>query len=111
MNKNALSPLVSTVTLIGFAAVLTSPFTAKPQWSPFMGWWVLIMAIAVVTLGGFGSLPGSIIAAIIIGYAEVIVSSLPDFSQYSVAIPLIVVLIVMIIKPEGIFGERKEMET
>ncbi|MFW9855281.1 MAG: branched-chain amino acid ABC transporter permease [Candidatus Thorarchaeota archaeon] len=98
------------VALISFAAVLTSPFTAKPQFGPFMGWWVLIIAIAIVTVGGLGSLPGSIVASIILAYAVVIVSSLPDLATLSWAIPLIVVLIVMIVKPEGIFGERKELE-
>ncbi len=96
--------------LIAFAAVLTSPFSAKPQWSPGMGWWILIMAIAIVTLGGLGSLPGSIISAFIIGFAEVIVSSIPDISAFASAIPLIIVLIVMIIKPEGLMGEKKELE-
>jgi branched-chain amino acid transport system permease protein len=95
--------------LIAFASVLTSPF-AVILWNPFMGWGVLIMAIAVVTLGGLGSLPGSIIAAFIIGYAETIVSSIPDFAQFSVVLPLVVVFIVMVIKPEGLLGEKKELE-
>jgi len=96
--------------LIAYAAVMTSSFSAMPTWSPYMGWWVLIMAIAVVTLGGMGSLPGSIIAAFIIGYAEVLISSIPDFAPFSVVIPFIVVLLVMIFKPEGLIGEKKELE-
>ena len=96
--------------LVAFAAILTSPFSANPFWSPFMGWWVLIMAIAVVTLGGMGSLPGSIIAAIIIGYSEVLISSIPDLAPFSAVIPFIVVLLVMIFKPEGLIGEKKELE-
>jgi branched-chain amino acid transport system permease protein len=95
--------------LIAFAAVLTSPF-AVILWNPYMGWPILIMAIAVVTLGGLGSLPGSIIAAFIIGYAETIVSSISDIAQFSVVLPLVVVFIVMIIKPEGLLGEKKELE-
>lgn len=96
--------------LVAMAAILTSSFAAMPIWSPFMGWWVLIMAIAVVTLGGMGSLPGSIIAAFIIGYAEVLVSSIPQYAPYSVVLPFIVVLLVMIFKPEGLVGEKKELE-
>ncbi|MHA2388967.1 MAG: branched-chain amino acid ABC transporter permease, partial [Candidatus Hodarchaeales archaeon] len=71
--------------LAGFAAVLTSSFSARPLWNPFMGWPVLIWAIAVVTLGGMGSLGGSIIAAFIIGYSEILVSTIDP--SYSVAIP------------------------
>ncbi|MHA2106504.1 MAG: branched-chain amino acid ABC transporter permease [Candidatus Hodarchaeales archaeon] len=94
--------------LAGFAAVLTSSFSARPLWNPFMGWPVLIWAIAVVTLGGMGSLGGSIIAAFIIGYSEILVSTIDP--SYSVAIPFLIVILVMIIKPEGLFGEKKEVE-
>ncbi len=94
--------------LIGFAAVLTSSFSARPLWNPFMGWPVLIWAIAVVTLGGMGSLFGSAIAAFMIGYLENFVSTFDP--SLSVAIPFLVVIVVMIIKPEGLFGERKELE-
>lgn len=96
--------------LIALAAILTSPFSARPQWGPFMGWSVLIIAIAIVTLGGLGSLPGSIIAAFIFGYAEVNVSSIPIIAEFSGVLPFIVVFLVMIIKPEGILGEKKELE-
>ncbi len=96
--------------LVAFAAIFTSRYTATPTWSPFMGWWILIWAIAVVTLGGMGSLPGSIIAAIIIGYSEIMISMTEGFQNYSVVVPLLVVLIVLIFKPEGLFGEKKELE-
>ena len=95
--------------LIAFAAVLTSPF-AVTLWNPYMGWWILILSIAIVTLGGLGSLPGSIIAAFIIGFAEIIVSSIPAFASLSSVLPFIIVFIVMIIKPEGLLGEKKELE-
>jgi branched-chain amino acid transport system permease protein len=95
--------------LIAFASVLTSPF-AVTLWNPYMGWWILILSIAIVTLGGLGSLPGSIVAAFIIGYAEIIVSSIPAFAELSSVVPFIIVFIVMIIKPEGLIGEKKELE-
>ncbi|MFW9993133.1 MAG: branched-chain amino acid ABC transporter permease [Candidatus Odinarchaeota archaeon] len=96
--------------LIAFASILTSPFSAMPIWFPFMGWWALIMAIVVVTLGGMGSLPGSIIAAFIIGYLEVIIGSVPVFAPFSIVIPFIIILMVLIFKPEGLLGEKKELE-
>ncbi|MFX1534925.1 MAG: branched-chain amino acid ABC transporter permease [Promethearchaeota archaeon] len=108
--------------LIAFAAALTSPFTAKPLWNPYMGWWVLIIALICVVLGGMGSLPGSIIAAVLIAYAEANISMIsnlgvfiPLFSefggvQFSIAIPFIAVLIFIILRPEGILGTKKELE-
>jgi branched-chain amino acid transport system permease protein len=95
--------------LIAFASVLTSPFSVT-LWNPYMGWWILILSIAIVTLGGLGSLPGSIIAAFIIGFAEIIVSSIPPLASLSSVLPFIIVFIVMIIKPEGLLGEKKELE-
>ncbi|MFQ5980451.1 MAG: branched-chain amino acid ABC transporter permease, partial [Candidatus Heimdallarchaeota archaeon] len=106
--------------LVAFAAVFTSSFAATPWWAPQMGWWVLIMAIAVVTLGGEGSLPGSVIGAFIIGYTEILIASAPGttvllgaivyIQSLSVAVPLVIVIIVMIFKPEGLFGEKPELE-
>ncbi len=104
--------------LIGFAAVLTSPFSAAPQWSPYMGWWVLITCIAVVTLGGMGSLPGSVIAAFVIGFAQTITSSITTvvpflnvpFNNFSDVIPFAAILLVLIFKPEGLFGTKEELE-
>ncbi|MFX0062548.1 MAG: branched-chain amino acid ABC transporter permease [Candidatus Hermodarchaeota archaeon] len=108
--------------LIAFAAALTSPFTAKPLWNPYMGWWVLIIALICVVLGGMGSLPGSIIAAMLIAYAEANISMISDMGfflplfagfsgvQFSIAIPFIGVLLFIILRPEGILGTKKELE-
>ncbi|MHA1945960.1 MAG: branched-chain amino acid ABC transporter permease [Candidatus Hodarchaeales archaeon] len=96
--------------LVAFAAALTSSFSARPLWTPFMGWSVLIMAISVVTLGGMGSVPGSIIAAFIIGYVEVIITSIPEYANYSVVVPFICIILVLIFKPEGLMGRKKELE-
>ncbi len=104
--------------LIAFAAVLTSSFSAAPQWSPYMGWWVLITCIAVVTLGGMGSLPGSVIAAFVIGFAQTITGSITmvvpflnvPFNSFSDVIPFAAILLVLIFKPEGLFGTKEELE-
>lgn len=109
--------------LVGFAAILTSPYAAKPQWSPFMGWTVLIMAIAIVTLGGMGSLPGTVLGAFIFSFTEVLVTTtmspvpiipgiivIPALSGFSILLPFAIVFIVMIIKPEGLLGIEEEHE-
>ncbi|UCG02577.1 MAG: branched-chain amino acid ABC transporter permease [Candidatus Heimdallarchaeota archaeon] len=106
--------------IIGFAAVLTSSFSANPQWSPYMGWWVLISCIAVVTLGGMGSLPGTTLAAFIIGFSEAITGSMTmnvwpgvidvPFNSFSPIIPFAAILLVLIFKPEGLLGTKEELE-
>ncbi|MFX1285852.1 MAG: branched-chain amino acid ABC transporter permease [Promethearchaeota archaeon] len=109
--------------LVAFAAILTSPYAAKPQWSPFMGWTVLIMAIAIVTLGGMGSLPGTILGAFIFSFTEVLVTTtmnpvsiipgiivIPSLSNFSILLPFVIVFIVMVLKPEGLLGIKEEHE-
>ena len=101
--------------LVGMASILTSSFSASPIFSPSMGWTVLIFAIVVVTLGGMGSLLGTVIASIILGMTSVVISiihitifSITIDATYSVIIPLIIVLVVMVIKPFGLFGKKEE---
>ena len=95
--------------LVGFAGVLTSPYRSfAVGWSTTMGWYVLILAIAIVTFGGIGSLPGTILAAFMFAYVEVIVSSL--VVSFSVVLPFIAVILVMIFRPEGILGEKEVLE-
>lgn len=74
-----------------------------PFWStdPQMGFPLLESAILVSVLGGLGNIRGTIIAAYIVGFAVAIVSNLIDPRLTSLAM-LIVVLIVLVFKPEGI---------
>ena len=93
--------------LVGFAAVMTAPFAARPWFFPFMGWNVLIFAIAVVTLGGMGSLVGSVIAAFLIGFTEILVSTIDP--SLSLVVPFAIIILVIIVRPEGLFGEKEEL--
>ncbi len=100
--------------LVGLAAVLTSSFSAIPIWNPNMGWTILIFAIVVVTLGGMGSLSGTVIASLILGLSTVLVSilnitifSITIDSTYAIIVPLVIVILVMIIKPYGLFGKKE----
>ena len=73
-----------------------------------MGWSVLILAIAIVTLGGMGSLPGTVIAAFLFAYIEIIIS--PIIASFSVILPFIAVILVMIFRPQGLLGEKEVLE-
>ena len=101
--------------LVGLAAVLTSSYSATPIWNPNMGWAILIFAIVVVTLGGMGSLSGTVIASFILGLSTVFVSilhitifSVTIDATYAVIVPLVIVLLVMVVKPYGLFGKKEE---
>jgi len=73
------------------------------------GYDVLINALAVCIVGGLGSTGGVIAASFLIGYAETFTSSYLE-SHWVMVVPLIAILLVLIIKPSGLFGEQKELE-
>jgi len=71
----------------------------------------LVISFAVVILGGLGSLKGTIVGAFIVGYAENAVVILnPLGSSLAGAVALAIMVLVLLIRPRGIFGKRIEME-
>jgi branched-chain amino acid transport system permease protein len=73
------------------------------------GYDILIKALAVCIIGGLESTLGVLVAAFIIGYIEVLTSMYISSSLTSV-IPLACMLVILLIKPSGIFGRSKEIE-
>ncbi len=70
------------------------------------GYNVLILAISVCIVGGLGSWVGAILAAFLIGFAQIItVVYLGPHFQMVVA--LIAIIITLIVKPSGLFGRQK----
>ncbi|MGC8811209.1 MAG: branched-chain amino acid ABC transporter permease [bacterium] len=72
---------------------------------PEMWLFPLIKAFAIAILGGMGSLPGSILASFLLGYAEVLTSFLID-EQLTEMVSLAVIVFVLIFKPAGILGYK-----
>ena len=70
---------------------------------------VLIYALAVGVLGGLGSTTGIIIGAFIIGYAQTVTATLFS-SQWVMVVTFLAIVLVLFIKPSGIFGKQKELE-
>jgi len=78
---------------------------------PYMWMHPLIMVLAAVVLGGLGSAKGSVIAALILGFAETLVIFLvPGGSFLRGAISLCVMVVVLMLRPEGLFGVVFEEE-
>ena len=78
---------------------------------PHMWMHPLIMVMAIVVLGGLGSIKGSFIGAFIIGFVEVLVVWLfPAGSYLKGAVALLVMVIVLLVRPEGLFGVAFEEE-
>jgi len=73
--------------------------------TPFMGTTALMKGIMIVVLGGTGSLLGVIIGSFLLGMSDAIVPMVFG-SAPSVIVPLILIIIILIIRPQGIFGHE-----
>jgi branched-chain amino acid transport system permease protein len=94
--------------LAAIAAVVTAPLEALHP-----GMWVrsLVMVLAAVVLGGLGSIRGCVLGAIILGFAESSVAILiPGGSFLRGAVSLTTMVIVLLARPEGLFGVIFEEE-
>ena len=95
--------LVISAFLASVAAVLYVP---EDFVRPAVGWTVLLDSFAIVVLGGLGSLPGSVVGAFIISYARSFTNYFID-PTFSALIPIVVIVVVLIVRPRGIFGKKE----
>jgi branched-chain amino acid transport system permease protein len=71
----------------------------------------LVMVMAIVVLGGLGSVKGSFVGAFILGFVEVLVVFLiPAGAFLKGAIALLVMVVILLVRPEGLFGVAFEEE-
>lgn len=93
------------------AAVAGTLIAPREPLVPSMWMHPLILVLSIIVLGGLGNLKGSIIAAFILGYTEsFVVFLLPTGAFLRGAIALAVMIFVLIIRPEGLFGIAFEEE-
>lgn len=92
--------------LAGISAIL---YCARyPQVSPLMGSMLGLKAFVAAVLGGIGSIPGAMVGGYAIGLAEVLVTAL-GFSAWADGAVFGILILVLLIKPTGLFG-RSLME-
>jgi branched-chain amino acid transport system permease protein len=101
-------PLVVTLTfgfgigLAGFAGVLAAPVL---QVSPLMGSNLIIVVFAVVVIGGMGSILGSIVTGLSLGVIEGFTKVF--WPEASNTVVFIIMVIVLLVRPAGLFGKEK----
>jgi len=104
----AAATMAISVGLAAVAGVMVAPlYTLEPHmWlSP------LVLVLAIVILGGLGSIKGSFFGALILAFIEVtVVFVMPGGAFLKVAIALAIMLVILIIRPEGLFGVYLEGE-
>lgn len=73
------------------------------------GYNVLILAIAVCIVGGLGSWMGAVMAAFLIGFAQILTVVYLG-SHYQMVVALLAIIFTLIMRPSGLFGRQKELE-
>jgi len=96
---------------VGLAALTGAVVVPLTVLEPHMWMHPLIMMMAVVVLGGLGSLKGSFMGAYILGFAEALVVFLAPMGAFlKGSVALSIMILVLLIRPEGLFGVSFEEE-
>ena len=91
--------------LAGVASVLY--VASYPQIQPFMGSMLGIKAFTAAVLGGIGSIPGAVVGGLILGIIEVLTRAYLS-SAYADAIVFVVLIVVLLVQPNGLFGKLEK---
>ncbi|HIJ40404.1 MAG TPA: branched-chain amino acid ABC transporter permease [Deltaproteobacteria bacterium] len=92
--------------LAGFAAIVILPLGNIVVEK---GYDVLIQAIAVCIVGGLGSWMGAVLAAFIIGFAQILTTVYLG-PQFQMVVAFLAIILTLILRPSGLFGQQKELE-
>lgn len=108
VSRVAMYTVAISVALAAIAGVVVAPLFVV---DPLMWLAPLVTILAIVVLGGLGSLKGSLIGAFIIAYVEAItVFTVPAGAFLKGAVALSIMVLVLLIRPEGLFGVAFEEE-
>ncbi len=70
---------------------------------PEMGWDMLLPGFAAAILGGIGNPAGAVLAGLILGVAQEMATPVVGFT-YKIALAFVVMLVVLLVRPRGLFG-------
>jgi branched-chain amino acid transport system permease protein len=90
------------VALAAFAGVMAAPIY---QVSPLMGANLIIVVFAVVVIGGMGSILGAVVTGFGLGIVEGLTKVF--YAEASNTVIFVIMVIVLLIRPAGLFGREK----
>ncbi|HEY8471804.1 MAG TPA: branched-chain amino acid ABC transporter permease [Natronosporangium sp.] len=98
--------------LAGGLAAIAGTFAAAGVSVDNTFWPIALYALPVIILGGLDSLPGAVVAGLAIGVLRALADAYPDSltwlgSNPSVIVPWLVMVLVLILRPYGLFGTRE----
>jgi len=103
----SLEPYMAAVAFLGIGLAALAGVMLAPIFSihPAMGNEIITAAFVVVVIGGLGSFWGVVAAALIVGLVKGLVVAL-GYPQFSEAAMYLLMLLVLLVRPRGLFGER-----
>ena len=99
--------VISTTFVIGsmLAAVAGILFgLSYPKIDPLMGVMPGLKAFVAAVLGGIGNVPGAVVGGLLIGVIEAFVGG-SQFSNYRDAIAFVILIVILLFRPSGLFGK------
>ena len=93
----------------GLAAIAATIIIPLGTISVSQGYDVLVNALAVSIIGGLGSTSGVIVASLVVGFAQRFTDTYIG-SHWTMIVSLVAILVVLVIKPSGLYGKQKELE-
>lgn len=99
--------VISTTFIIGsmLAAVAGILFgLSYPKIDPLMGVMPGLKAFVAAVLGGIGNVPGAVVGGLLIGIIESFVGG-SQFSNYRDAIAFVILIVILLFRPSGLFGK------
>jgi branched-chain amino acid transport system permease protein len=88
--------------LAGVAGILYG--LSYPKIDPLMGIMPGLKAFVAAVLGGIGNVPGAVVGGLIIGVVEAFVGG-SSFSNYRDAIAFVILIVILLFRPTGLFGK------
>jgi branched-chain amino acid transport system permease protein len=106
INQNFLIGLTIVIAsaLAGMAGALLGPVIVL---TPFAGLSVIVKAFAIVIIGGFGNMAGTIIAGILVGLIEAFTVQYLGSGVIDLIV-FVLLLVMLVVKPTGLIAERRE---
>jgi branched-chain amino acid transport system permease protein len=103
----SLEPYMASVAALGIGLAALAGVLLAPIYSihPAMGQEIITPAFVVVVIGGLGSFWGVIVAAILVGLVKGMTVAI-GYAQASTAVIYLMMLLVLLFRPRGLFGER-----
>ncbi len=90
--------------LVGLGGVLAG---ATITVYPTLGWDLLLTVFACVIVGGIGSAYGALIGSYVIAFSQEFLVLIVDDQRYKTTIGFVIMIIVLLVRPNGILGQRR----